>query len=177
VTRMSGCVTRKSGCGTRSGCGCRVVDRLVGGSRDHSSAKRRPRDCSYQNDDNRYAATTTNAKCRRTLVKPAAMKDSLNHFVRDAVCADWASTRRTSCGCTSRNRVTICLSNCCDDQPRAPAASRRHPREGVGVQVFALSLDRAPLSGVPGGHIDALGDAPGVIASSSHLPATPALGC
>jgi len=170
VTRMSGCVTRKSGCGTRSGCGCRVVDRLVGGSRDHSSAKRRPRDCSYQNDDNRYAATTTNAKCRRTLVKPAAMKDSLNHFVRDAVYADWVSARRISCGSTSGNRATMSSSSCRDDQPRALAASRRHPREGVGEQrVFALSFPGAPLSGAQGSHSDALGDAPVVIVSSSHF--------
>jgi hypothetical protein len=113
------------------------------------------------------AARTT--ACR-TLARPAAMKNSSNHFVRDAVYADWVSTRRISCGSTSGNRATISLSSCRDDQPRALAASRRHLREGVGEQrVFALSFPGAPLSGARGRHSDALGHAPGVIVGSSHF--------
>jgi hypothetical protein len=99
------------------------------------------------------------------------MRNSSNHFVRDAEYADWASTHRNSCGSTSGNRATTSLSNCCDDQPRAPAASRRHLREGVGEQrVFVFNFPGAPLRSAEGHHTDALGDAPGVIVSSSHFP-------
>ena len=98
------------------------------------------------------------------------MKNSSSHFVPDAVYADWVSARRISCGSTSGNRATMSLSSCRDDQPRALAASRRHLREAVGEQrVFALSFPGAPLSGAQGCHSDALGDAPGVIVSSSHF--------